>query len=148
MKISESIYGIKNAPKNTFLREILYIYVFCTFCLITTIWSWKYQIIVFIEWIRICSGFWYFSSFMRGYVGQADREAEIFISTSSIPIAEIGETPNVAEADSEAETGKEKLNRIVPLPSVRLLLRPVIRVLQVLAEKWVILPDTALNPTV
>ena len=44
--------------KNTYfliLRDISYIYVFCTFCLIRTIWSWKYQIIIFIEWI--CSAF-------------------------------------------------------------------------------------------
>ena len=57
------------------------------------------------------------------------------ISTSSIPVAEIGEPPYVSEADCEAETGKEKLNRIVPLPSVSLIISPVIRVVQVLAEK-------------
>ena len=50
-------------------------------------------------------------------------------------VTEIGESPNVAEADSEAETGKEKLNRIVPLSPVSLLISPVIRVVQVLAEK-------------
>ena len=55
--------------------------------------------------------------------------------TSSISVAEIGEPPNVTEADSEAETGKEKLNRIVPLSPVSLLISPVIRVVQVLAEK-------------
>ena len=74
--------------------------------------------------------------------------SEIYICTSSIPVAEIGEPPYVSEADCEAETGKEKLNRIVPLPAVSLLLSPVIRVVQVLAEKRVILPDGTLDPTV
>ena len=63
------------------------------------------------------------------------RDKTVRLGTSSIPVAEIGEPPDVAEADCEAETGKEKLNRIVPLPSVSLIISPVIRVLQVLAEK-------------
>ena len=76
------------------------------------------------------------------------RDKTVRLGTSSIPVAEIGEPPYVAQADSEAETGEEELDRIVPLPAVSLLLSPVIRVVQVLAEKRVILPDGSLDPTV
>ena len=59
---SVKVYMVsKMLLKNTYLlmlRDISYIYVFCTFCLIRTIWSWNYQIIIFIEWI--CSAFWYY----------------------------------------------------------------------------------------
>ena len=56
--------------------------------------------------------------------------------------------PYVPEADSETETRKEKLYRIVPLSPLTLLLPAVIRMVKVLAQEGVVLPHRPLHPAV
>lgn len=39
--------------------------------------------------------------------------------TSSIPVAEVGEPPDVTQPHSIAHTGEDKLNLVAPVPSSR-----------------------------
>ena len=71
----------------------------------------------------------------------------MIIVTSAVPVAEVGEPPDVPESHGEAETGQEELYRAVPVAAVeagRVLGAAVADTEELLAEERVILPQTAL----
>ena len=53
----------------------------------------------------------------RIYIFSASLLSEIEL-TSAIPVAEVGEPPDVSEPDSKTEAGEEELDGVVPAASV------------------------------
>ena len=67
--------------------------------------------------------------------------------TSAVPVAEIGEPPDVAEPHGEAEAGEEELDGAVPVAAVeagRVLGAAIADTEELLAEERVILSQAAL----
>lgn len=66
--------------------------------------------------------------------------------TSTIPVAEVWEPPDVAEPNGEAEAGEEELHRTVPVASVKAgrVLGTAVCTEKLFTEERVILPQATL----
>ena len=72
--------------------------------------------------------------------------------TSAVPVAEVGEPPDVAESNGKTEAGEEKLDRTVPVAAIQAggvlgtstVLRTAVGAEEFLTEEGFILPQTSL----
>ena len=86
--------------------------------------------------------------------GNCNNEDCVRVSklTSAVPVAEVGEPPDVAESNGKTEAGEEKLDRTVPVATIQArgvlgtstVLRTAVGAEEFLTEEGVILPQTSL----